>query len=99
MLMIDEAGRPPLEQRRTSLDVFRDGSGPIEQRAFWGYVTAPAQVVKHEERVLSKAASGGGFLVPTDVADLVVAAARASSAVAQVAAEFVTARGELLGVS
>src|SRR5215211_5476379 len=96
------------EQRRTSLDVFRDGSGgaarasstgPLEQRAFWSYVTAPAQIFQHEERVLSKAASGGGFLVPTDVADLVVAAARASSAVAQVAAEFVTARGELLGVS
>src|SRR5829696_3175220 len=87
------------EQRGTSLNVFRDGTGSVEQKAFWRYVTAPAQILQNEERVLSKAASGGGFLVPTDVAEMIIAAARAASAVAQVATEIVTEKGETLGMA
>jgi hypothetical protein len=63
---------------------------PVEDRAFWNYLTArglggageltnPIKVLaddeRHlllEQRVLSKAASGGGFLVPFDLADRVV---------------------------
>jgi HK97 family phage major capsid protein len=74
------------------------------QRIFWQYVTAPPgfadprETLNDEEyRVLSKAASGGGFLVPTDVENKVVAAARAASAVAQVATDVTTAKGETLG--
>jgi hypothetical protein len=51
-----------------------------------------------EQRVLSKAASGGGFLVPTDLADRVISAARAAGALSRVAAEFVTEAGELVNV-
>jgi HK97 family phage major capsid protein len=51
-----------------------------------------------EQRVLSKAASGGGFLVPTELADRVISAARAAGALSRVAAEFVTEAGETFNV-
>jgi HK97 family phage major capsid protein len=54
---------------------------------------------EEEYRVLSKGASGGGFLVPTDVSEMIIAAARAASAVAQVATEVVTERGETVGMA
>jgi HK97 family phage major capsid protein len=54
---------------------------------------------EEEYRVLSKGASGGGFLVPTDVSEMIIAAARAASAVAQVATEVVTDRGETVGMA
>jgi HK97 family phage major capsid protein len=95
---------------RSSYEVFRDDPDaaiPV-QRAFWRWATSPAGggdgdpkelLPEDEYRVLSKAASGGGFLVPTDVAEAITAAARAESAVAQVAAELVTERGETVGMS
>ena len=54
---------------------------------------------KEEWRVLSKAASGGGFLVPTDVEEKVTSAARAASAVAQVATDITTSKGEAVGMA
>jgi hypothetical protein len=66
----------------------------IETRAFWNWLTAPNQgvdarefMVLEEQGVLSKGASGSGFLVPTDLAELIVSAARAQSALAQLALE------------
>lgn len=86
----------------------------LEARAFWNYLTAPAlwegesaiellaedeQRLLEEQRVLSKASSGGGFLVPTDTADAIASAARAASVVMQVAAGFTTATGDTLNVA
>jgi HK97 family phage major capsid protein len=48
--------------------------------------------------VLSKGASGGGFFVPTDLAELVISAARAASSVGQVTQEFITTSGATLNV-
>jgi HK97 family phage major capsid protein len=86
---------------------------PIASRAFWRWATlAPTEGVDamqllpaderklfEEYRVLGKASSGGGFLVPSDLAEQIATAARAGSAVAQVAQEFRTERGETLGVA
>jgi HK97 family phage major capsid protein len=41
---------------------------------------------------------GGGFFVPDDVAEMVISAARAASAVSQLALDITTARGETLGM-
>jgi hypothetical protein len=78
----------------------------FEQRAFWQWATSPPgfgdshqSLTEEEHRVLSKAASGGGFLVPTDVGKMITAAARAASAVAQVAQEIVTDQGETFGMA
>jgi hypothetical protein len=66
-------------------------STPDEERAFWKWATTPALasappgmhaqdlLLIEEQRILSKAASGGGFLVPTDVGEMIRAAARAAS--------------------
>lgn len=51
-----------------------------------------------EQRVLSKASSGGGFLVPTDLADRIIAASRAAGALSQVAAELRTEAGEAFNI-
>jgi HK97 family phage major capsid protein len=47
-----------------------------------------------EHRVLSKAASGGGFLVPTSTADQMLSAIRAAGLVGQLAREYRTTGGE-----
>jgi len=92
---------------RTSLQEFRAGSAPIESKAFWGLMTAPFQegafdpemILPHEEfRVLSKAASGGGYLVPGEVTDQIVANAVAQSAVAQLALTITTDTGDALSL-
>jgi HK97 family phage major capsid protein len=94
----------------TSFEQFRedDLGMPLEQRAFWNWATAPADLEgtdlskmlpAEEYRVLSKGASGGGFLVPDDVSEMVVSAARAASVVSQLAFEVITERGETLGMS
>lgn len=85
----------------------RAGSTTDEENAFWKWAMAPPGFAdnasdwlpEHEYRILSKAASGGGFLVPTDVSEAITAAARAASAVAQVALEVTTSKGETLGMS
>jgi HK97 family phage major capsid protein len=98
-------------QRSSSFEEFRRDGGydSLEDRAFWNLVTAPQQLegefepelaLSHEEfRVLSKATSGGGFLVPTDLAAKVTAAARAASTVAGLAQEFLTADGQTFNVA
>jgi HK97 family phage major capsid protein len=95
-------------QRSSSFEEFRrNGDASPGEKAFWDYATIdsaeglPAEelIVKDEYRVLSKATSGGGFLVPTDTGELITAAARAASAIAQVALEMITADGGTLGMA
>jgi hypothetical protein len=84
--------RPPRRAPVSSLQEYRqDGDyAPIETRAFWRWATfgtlsgvdAAEMLPEEEYRVLSKASSGGGFLVPTDVSEMIIAPARAASAVA-----------------
>jgi hypothetical protein len=86
-------------------------STPAEERAFWKWATTPSLgdappgmkaqdlLPIEEQRVLSKAASGGGFLVPTDVGEMITSAARAASMIAQVALELVTETGETVGMA
>jgi HK97 family phage major capsid protein len=87
----------------------QDGDrAPVEDRAFYGWLTAPsgfepwdalARLSDVEQRVLSKGASGGGFMVPVGLADQTVAAARAAGALSQLALEFVTDGGETFNAS
>ena len=106
--------RYPVRQRpsihRSSFREWReDGDrASIETRPFWRWFDAPgfgenvdaATVLTPEEfRVLSKGASGGGFLVPTDLAESVHAAARAASPIGLLATEFPTQRGDTFNVS
>jgi HK97 family phage major capsid protein len=79
-----------------------------EEKAFWDYATLPAMETQFdaelmlsadEFRVLSKGASGGGFLVPTDLAAKTIAASGAASTVAGLAQEFLTATGSTFNVS
>jgi hypothetical protein len=101
--------RYPVRQRQaSSYETWRENSfnADIETRAFWNYMTAQnvlnddprQQLTIEEQRVLSKGASGGGFLVPTDLVDQIVSAARAQSALAQLALEFVTSDGATFNV-
>ena len=104
------AARRPKEP---SFNLYRPpavASTPPEERAFWKWVTTPALgadagrdakelLLEEEQRVLSKAASGGGFLVPTDVGEMITAAARAASMIAQVALELETESGETVGMA
>jgi HK97 family phage major capsid protein len=108
--MSPRIGRIPTRRgTRTSYEVFREDetNAPIENRAFWRWVTAPAEpdggspqdmLPEEEYRVLSKGASGGGFFVPEDVSEMVISAARASSVVSQLATDIATERGEVLGM-
>jgi hypothetical protein len=92
-----------------SLHLYRSpplDSSPAEERAFWKWAASPAigvdakdMMLEEEQRVLSKAASGGGFLVPTDVGEMITAAARAASMIAQVALELETESGETVGMA
>jgi HK97 family phage major capsid protein len=98
--------RPKPHAAASSYETWRDDNfnADIETRAFWNYITDttgfdPRDTMSEAEyRVLSKGASGGGFLVPTDLAELIVSAARAQSALAQLALEFVTSGGETFNV-
>ena len=91
---------------RTSYDEFRSGKTTGESASWWKWMSAPALFTEPNEyledfeyRVLSKAASGGGFLVPEDVASMVMSAARSASPIARLAQEFVTDKGGTLGVA
>jgi HK97 family phage major capsid protein len=99
--------RNPPRHPASSLEHFRqDGDyADVETRAFWNYIVSPDMgrdprelMLEEEQRVLSKAASGGGFLVPTDLAEQIVSAARAQSALAQLSLELVTVDGASLGL-
>jgi HK97 family phage major capsid protein len=92
---------------QTTFEEYRAGKkADPAANAFWDYATFPgiwegdpAEIQGAAEwRVLSKAAGGGGFLVPTDLADMVVSAARSKSPIAQLAQEWVTVRGDTFGV-
>jgi HK97 family phage major capsid protein len=90
---------------RASYDEYRSGKTTGESASFWKYMTAPALFTEpeeiledHEYRVLSKAASGGGFLVPEEVSSMVISAARSVSPIARLAQEWVTDKGDTLGV-
>ena len=72
------------------------GSGPASPAIG---VDAKDMMLEEEQRVLSKAASGGGYLVPTDVGEMVTSAARAASMIAQVALELETESGETVGMA
>jgi len=99
----------PSNRRSSPYEIYRhnyDNASP-EIRAFWQWATVPSPegadarelIGETELRVLSKAASAGGFFVPTDVSEMVIAAARASSAIAQVSAEIVTDSGATIGMA
>jgi hypothetical protein len=94
----------------TSFQRFRDESLELtdEEKAFWAYSTLPRMegefdaelmLSQGEYRVLSKGTSGGGFLVPTDLAAKVTAASRAASTVAGLATEYLTADGQTFNVA
>ena len=95
------APRRPL----SSYEEFREDEdyAPIETRAFWRWMTErlppgrdPRDILDEAEfRVLNKTTTtAGGFLVPQDMGEMIVSAARAANAVAQVALEIPTAGGE-----
>jgi HK97 family phage major capsid protein len=101
---------PHLAHGSSTLEEFRnhikyDHYGP-EQTAFWRWALLPTpdpgadpreMLDQEEQRVLSKATgAAGGYLVPQDLEAQVISAARASSAMGQVASEFVTDSGETL---
>jgi HK97 family phage major capsid protein len=92
------------EEYRARLE---DGDGYVRRddpdSLFWRYVMAPANVPmrrvfsEEEYRVLNKTTTtAGGFLVPTELESQVVAAARAASAIAQLALELTTESGDTM---
>jgi HK97 family phage major capsid protein len=90
----------------TSFEVWKETpeNATVETRAIWNYLTTPAlgdpreMLVEEEQRVLSKGAIGGGFLVPTDLAEQILSAARAQSAIASLALELQTSAGTAMGL-
>lgn len=102
--------RTPSSGSDTSFQRYRTDAPELSdaERAFWNYATLPPMydefetelaMTVDEYRVLSKATSGGGYLVPTDLAGKVIAASRAASTVAGLAQEFLTERGTTFNVS
>jgi HK97 family phage major capsid protein len=94
----------------TSFQRFRDESLELsdEERAFWTYSTLPKMddefeaerwLGQDEYRALTKSTSGGGFMVPTDLAAKVIAASRAASTVAQLATEYLTSDGQVFNIA
>ena len=96
-----------LPRPRSSLEEYRvdEDYAPLESRAFWRYATMPvppgrdarAFLDEAESRVLNKTTTTlGGFLVPQDLNESIISAARARSAIAQVSLELPTDSGETL---
>jgi HK97 family phage major capsid protein len=91
-----------LEEYRAAAEESDDGYNRAgdEQSLFWRYVLSPGIPVNQlfseaEYRVLNKTSgSAGGFVVPTEMEPKVVSAARAASAVAQLALELQTESGD-----
>jgi HK97 family phage major capsid protein len=100
----------PRERRdseRSSLAEFRalEGRGitvaaPSGDTAWWRYAlakSARSELDAAEERALSRASgAAGNFLVPSDMEEKIVSAARAESAIARLAREFTTDTGSTL---
>ncbi len=63
--------------------------------SFWRYVTAPTELglPQVEHRVLSKATSSGGFLVPQDFDDQITSARRARNVIGELARTIETEHG------
>jgi HK97 family phage major capsid protein len=75
---------------------------PSGDTSWWRYAVAKfnkGELDLAEQRALSRASgAGGNFLVPTDMAELIVEAARAESSIARLANEFVTDTGASLSI-
>lgn len=103
---------PRVTQPPSKLPSFRrHRPAPVETAgvasgAFWDWVTLPPQpegdavesLPEEEYRVLSKAASGGGYMVPTDTAQMIVAASRAGGVLGALAQNFETGSGDTFNV-
>jgi HK97 family phage major capsid protein len=93
-----------LEEYRAAAAEDEHGWGADDPNSlFWRYVMAPGglgarKVLNEEEyRILNKTTTtAGGFLVPQDLEAQVVSAARAASAIAQLALELQTESGDTL---
>jgi HK97 family phage major capsid protein len=102
--------RESRDSERSSLSEFRAAEGirrftstaPHESEAWWRYATAKfdrGELDLAEQRALSRASgAAGNFLVPTDLEEAIVEAARAESAIARLASEFVTDSGSSLSI-
>jgi len=97
----------PAEGGPATLAEYRSGNAasPIQdspevRKAVYSWVTKGKEGMDFEEyRVLSKAASGGGFLVPTDLADQIVRALRfLPGGVGALAKTVVTTNGDTFNV-
>jgi len=73
----DDGVPATLEEYRTSQAARKIVDTPEVRQAVWSWIVKGREGIDLEEyRVLSKAASGGGFFVPTDLADQIVRAMR-----------------------
>ncbi len=97
------------DSARGSLEEYRalEGRGitvaaPSGDTSWWRYATAKsarAELDPAEERALSRASgAAGNFLVPSDMEQMIVSAARGESAIGRLAREFVTASGSTLSL-
>lgn len=89
-----------LNEYRTQGGVRRVEDDPAVRMAVYKWITEGKDTMDAEEyRVLSKAANGGGFFVPTDLADSIVRALRfLPGGVASLARTISTATGETINV-
>ncbi len=73
---------------------------PEVSKAVYSYLVKGREGLDHDEyRVLSKAASGGGFFVPTELADSIIRAMRfLPGGVSSLATEITTSGGETINV-
>lgn len=97
------------DSERSSLAEYRalEGRGiniaaPSGDSAWWRYAlakSARAELDAAEERALSRASgAAGNFLVPSDLEEKIVSAARAESAISRLAREFTTDSGASFGL-
>jgi HK97 family phage major capsid protein len=95
-----EGGPATLEEYRTEARGARNQDLPDVRRAIFSWIVKGREGMDFEEyRVLSKAASGGGYFVPTDMADQVVRAMRfLPGGVASLARTIVTSGGETVNI-
>lgn len=96
-----EDGAPQsLEEYRASQSARKVVDTPDVRQAVWSWIVKGREGIDLEEyRVLSKAASGGGFFVPTDLADSIVRAMRfLPGGVAALAKTMTTSSGETMQI-
>lgn len=90
-----------LEEYRTLNSAPNPVDAPDVRNAIYSWIVKGREGLSNDEfRVLSKAASGGGFFVPTELADMVVRALRfLPGGVGALARTFVTASGDAMNVA